>query len=315
MVLTGPDVSHWQGKVDWAKVAVRHHFAWFKATQGVRSVDARFENNRAGVRRTGMVPGAYHFLDAEWEPRAQARHFVEVLGDLKGIMTALDVETEGGSNPTLDQVTTFVGEFKALAPGHPLVIYTSYGWWSARDHTGRGARLSPHLWHARYRSIESGYGDTYGGWPRPTFWQHTSTGSCPGISGGCDMNIFYGERDALLALAAVTGTTTAPQEDMFMAALTEAEQKELLRNSRDIGTVKFLVGLLWDLSTPNGFRYVDPTTGELVAKDTPGAKPVTDVWRWAREAAIQAREEPDQHAAIEELVEQLRDLHVPSEPD
>jgi hypothetical protein len=89
---------------------------------------------------------------------------------------------------------------------------------------------------------------------------------------------------------------------------------EIHKASKDIGAVKFLVGLLWDLNVPNGFRYVDPTTGELTSKDTPGAKPVTDVWRWAREAAIQAREEPDQHAAIEELVEQLRDLHVPSEP-
>lgn len=110
-------------------------------------------------------------------------------------------------------------------------------------------------------------------------------------------------------------TATPPSEEEDMTPDQARKLDEVHKAVQDVGAVKFLVGLLWDLNAPNGFRYVDPNTGQLVAKGTPGAKPVTDVWRWARESALQARQEPGEHASIEELIEQLRDLHVPDDPD
>lgn len=61
---------------------------------------------------------------------------------------------------------------------------------------------------------------------------------------------------------------------------------------KDLGAVKFLVDLLWSTQTPTPVRYAIPGTGELVPEGTPGAKPVSDIWRWAREAAVATRPAP-----------------------
>lgn len=209
--LTGPDVSRWQGVVDWSRVAdVGHSFAWAKASQGVTWVDPQLARNRSGIPAAGLVPGFYHFLDHEYPGDRQARHFVSTVGSFAGRMACVDVESEGAGNPTIDQVETFAREFARLTGGHPLVVYTSWGWWSGRDRGGRGIRISPWLWHARYRTVSSGPGPMYGGWPSPTFWQHTSSGSCPGISGNCDLNVFYGRRARLDMLAGRGGSTPIP---------------------------------------------------------------------------------------------------------
>jgi lysozyme len=221
MVLTGPDVSHWQSRVDWAAVAAAgHDFAWCKATQGVARVDPQFERNVEGIRAVGLARGVYHFLDAEHDARAQARHLVDT-ARMADCMYALDVETEGTSNPTIAQAEAFAAEFRELMPGRPLVIYTSWGWWSGRDPSGRGARISPHLWHARYRPVGQGPGAMYGGWDAPTFWQHTSSGNCPGIDGGCDLNQFYGTVSDLRHLAGGRAPAPSPhpsEEDDDMPA-------------------------------------------------------------------------------------------------
>jgi hypothetical protein len=75
-----------------------------------------------------------------------------------------------------------------------------------------GADLGP-LWHSEYDGQSPLDADVangpelerYGGWNDCLVWQHTSTGRVPGISGGCDRNIFYGAEPVLLALAGLWG--------------------------------------------------------------------------------------------------------------
>lgn len=59
----GPDVSHYQGHVDWAKVkAAGAGFGIAKATEGLTYTDNQFQVNWAGMRSAGLkVRGAYHF--------------------------------------------------------------------------------------------------------------------------------------------------------------------------------------------------------------------------------------------------------------
>lgn len=240
MTLTGPDVSHWQGTVDWTAVAgAGHSFAWAKATQGIRHVDRQWARNRAGIAAAGLVPGAYHFLDHETPGDAQARHFVATVGGFAALMAAVDVETERGGNPTIDQVVAFAAEFRRLVGGrHPLVIYTSWGWWAGRDPRGvRGVTITPWLWHARYRPISRGPGRMYGGWAFPTFWQHTSTGSCPGVAGDCDLNVFYGGHDDLHRLATARPQTRPPEEDEDDMRIADCEGRPALLVGPD-GTQK-----------------------------------------------------------------------------
>ena len=213
MVLTGPDVSHHQGAINWSAVAgAGHTFAWCKATEGSSFRDSRFAANWAGARAAGMVRGAYHFLRSDSDPAGQARHFRNVVGDVRGSMAALDVESSGASRPTGAQARAFVAEFRRLTGGHPIVIYTGRWYWRDTIGNPHGADLGP-LWHSAYSSAP---GALYGGWPRFTFWQWTSSGSCPGIAGPCDLNQFYGDR---AALAVLTGEDDMPLNDADKAWL------------------------------------------------------------------------------------------------
>ena len=96
--------------------------------------------------------------------------------------------------------------------------------------------------------------------------------------------------------------------------LDATERKMLTEIHGDVNAIKFLVDLLWQTGTPNGVRYVMPTTGQLVAPGTPGAKPVADVWRWARESALAAREEPASDAELAQMLADLKALQAASEP-
>lgn len=213
MVLTGPDVSHHQGLVDWQQVAgAGHDFAFVKATEGAGFVDSQFRRNWTGIAQAGMTRGAYHFLRSGLTGAEQARHYLTVIGDPTGALCCLDVERGAdGTEPGISHVRGFAAEFHRLAGTHPLVIYT--GGWYWRDAIGnpKGNDLGV-LWHSEYessqREIDDGpEGDSYGGWSRATFWQYTSSGRCPGVTGNCDLNVFYG---TLAELRALTGRPLLP---------------------------------------------------------------------------------------------------------
>lgn len=236
-MLTGPDVSHHQGPVDWPRVAgAGHRFAFCKATEGTGFVDSRFRSNWPAMRSAGLVRGAYHFLRTETDPRAQARHFLSVVGDLTGSLAALDVErSASGSNPTADQARAFKHEFEARTGGHPLVIYTGRWYWQGVLGNPHGADLGP-LWHSAYSTSP---GALYGGWDRYAFWQHTSSGSCPGVGGPCDLNRYFGDAGDLAALTGQEDDMLTP--DDLLAALNDtrvaARFRELVQAELDEGTV------------------------------------------------------------------------------
>jgi lysozyme len=196
-MLNGIDVSHHQGAINWGAVARSGQvFAICKASEGSSSRDSRFAANWAGIRSVGMVRGAYHFLRSDSDPRAQARHFLSIVGNVEGSLTALDVESSGGSRPTAAQARAFKQEFAQRTGGHPLIIYTGRWYWHGVLGNPFGADLGP-LWHSAYTSTP---GPLYGGWSRFTFWQYSQTGRVAGISGNVDLNHFYGDRAALAAL-------------------------------------------------------------------------------------------------------------------
>jgi GH25 family lysozyme M1 (1,4-beta-N-acetylmuramidase) len=245
MPLTGPDVSHHQGGVDWPAVArAGHTYAWCKLTDGLayRFVSWGREN-LPQVRAAGLVPGAYHWLDAGpngelHDPVGQARYFVAEIaraGGLDGLMCAVDVELERHpdtdaviSMPKVDSAQLFAGEFRRLTGGHPLVVYTGRWYWRDTISNPYGADLGP-LWHSAYTRTP---GVLYGGWDRFTFWQHTSSGTCPGIAGRCDLNQFYGDHAALAALTGVTPTSPPEPEEPEM----------LMVQSKETGAVLLVTG-------------------------------------------------------------------------
>ena len=243
-MLTGPDCSRHQGTVHWTAVrGAGHSFAIIKATEGTSySYVGWYHGNAPKVRAAGLTLGAYHFLRTG-NGAAQARYFSSVVGDLTGTLAVLDVETAAnGTKPTIGDVRGFAGEFRRLHPGHPLVVYTGRWYWVGVMENPHGADIGP-LWHSEYEpSPDSGPDlDRYGGWPGATIWQWTSSGSCPGVSGRCDLNVFYGTHDDLAVLCgAKAGGGPAPkppEEKRRMYAIRSTDESRPWAVCSDNGAV------------------------------------------------------------------------------
>ena len=194
-------------------MTIGHAFGFIKATDGVHYVHVNWFHRNAGlVRSAGLVLGAYHFLLDHHPGAAQAHYFVEEVnkaGGFAGCVPIVDIEREAdGTTPGSAQLRDFVAEFRRLVPGREMLIYTGRWYWVGILNNPAGADLG-RLWHSEYDGITPIDADVaggpelqvYGGWTDALVWQHTSSGTVPGVNGNCDRNIFYGTRDELLALA------------------------------------------------------------------------------------------------------------------
>jgi len=244
MAITGIDVSRHQGVVDYNAVKrAGHTFAFIKATEGTSySYVDWYKTNAPKVRAAGLIFGAYHFLRADRDPAAQARYYVQTVGNFNGVVAILDVETAAnGTMPLIQHVRAWVTEFRRLVPNKPLVIYTGRWYWVGHMGNPPGSDLGP-LWHSEYETTSAEVADgpeldNYGGWPGCTIWQYTSTGRCPGVAGNCDLNIHHGTIDQLRALANI-----GEEEDM--------------------PTAQEVAAAVWAYKVPN----VDPAKGEAPAE-------------------------------------------------
>lgn len=185
--MKGIDVSHWQGEIDFGKVAsTSTKFVIIKATQGTGYVDPKFAQNKSRARAAGLLVGYYHFADGG-DAKKEAQHFVNKVGDIKaGELLVLDweighVDPVGWSKTFLDEVTRIAG-FKPLFYTNSARLY-QYNWSPVI-----GGNYG--LWVAQYGlnlPIVSG-SPRIGGWPFYALWQYTSRGSVNGINGYVDMN-------------------------------------------------------------------------------------------------------------------------------
>lgn len=189
--LQGIDVSHYQGKIDWKAVKGSDvGFAFAKASQGQSVADSRFAENWAGMKAAGLLRGAYHFYSVGEDPKAQARNFLGKVkfepGDLPPMV---DIETENpGAESNAGQIAdlhTFIAQIKAACGAEPF-IYTGPSFWNA--HFDDSFSDCP-LWVAEYGVSAP---KPVSGWSVWTIWQHSQSGTVPGISGHVDLDYFNG---------------------------------------------------------------------------------------------------------------------------
>jgi len=199
--LNGVDVSYHQGAIDWQRVAsAGTRFAFLRASAGSLTADSAYATYRAGARGAGLVVGSYHFAnpdsavnDAANEAGWFLRNATVASGDL---LPVLDLEVSNGLSAAA--LTTWAQTWLAqvtAATGVRPTIYTNPSFWSSSmantDWFARnGYRV---LWIAHWTTASqptvpaNGWGGN--GW---TFWQHSSTGTVPGISGAVDLDRFNG---------------------------------------------------------------------------------------------------------------------------
>ena len=144
---------------------------------------------------------------------AEADHFIDTASPVPGeLLPALDIERSGGLGPAaLEQ---WVGDFTARVrerTGLATVIYTSPAYWTSALGGATGpAAASPLLWIAHWDvaapSVPAANWAGHG-W---AVWQHSSTGSVPGIAGPVDMGrLAPSLLEALLVPAAPSASGSA----------------------------------------------------------------------------------------------------------
>lgn len=202
-MLRGVDCSDWQGAVDWRAVAGWAQFGVTKATEGTGNVQDTFDSNRQGMAEAGLGPvGLYHFARPETaNPVGQADHFIGVVGSLgPDEFAVLDIETGGvGSWPGF--ITAFCERVEG-ALGRPPVVYMSES--PAKSMPAECAAYP--LWVAGYVNNEPTEWQDWqvGPWERPAIWQYSSSGTVPGISGRCDVNVAPDDLRARIGLGGVS---------------------------------------------------------------------------------------------------------------
>jgi GH25 family lysozyme M1 (1,4-beta-N-acetylmuramidase) len=209
----GVDVSHWQGTgVNWSAVrTTAGSFAIAKASEGTGISDDTFSTNWPALRSNGFVRGAYHFFIGGLAGAAQADRFMSAVNASGGFLTgdlppAVDVEVIGLSgNPAGDvsRLHDLLNRLQATT-GRLPIIYTNNETWRQLGNPSGFESYPVWLanWGATCTSMPPGLVNL-------KFWQYTSTGSVPGISGSVDRDRFNGTASDLIAFAGgSSGATT-----------------------------------------------------------------------------------------------------------
>ena len=246
--LEGIDVSQWQGTINWPLVAgAGKAFAIIKATQGRTFNDPTYATNHAGAKAAGLWTGAYHFAEPDATANdaiAEADHFVSIINlGARDLIPALDLEQSGGLSVAALQawVIAWMGEVTAKIGIRPM-IYTSPNFWTV--YMGNTTVLADAgyktLWIAHWGVTSPTIPANNWGGHGWTFWQYTSSGSVPGITGRVDLDRYNG---ADLTLQAYSIFKLAPTAGLVKQGQSIASTVRILRTNFPSGIALDVSGL------------------------------------------------------------------------
>jgi len=185
--ITGLDVSHHQGDIDWKLVAgAGVAFTYIKSSEGRDFTDRKFADNWRDAAAAGIPRGAYHFFTFCSPGGAQAEHFLQVVPPAASALPPVaDVEFVGNC--------TSYGDLKAVREELRIFLRKIERAWGRRP-----------LLYLTPDSLERIIGEDLQGYPiwiRNVFtepapeayrswllWQFSDNSRIPGISGPVDRN-------------------------------------------------------------------------------------------------------------------------------
>lgn len=185
------DVSHYQGRIDWHRVARDGHvqYAYIKATEGGDNVDNMHSINLAAARSAGIAVGSYHFYRPKVSPQQQLRNMTSVvIAKEQDLVPLIDIEDAKGVSP--ERFISDLSEFIRLVTHHygrkPL-LYTGQNFYN-RNIAPSGQFREFYWMIAKYHEEPPALVDGR----KFQLWQYTSSGSIPGIRGAVDCSCFIG---------------------------------------------------------------------------------------------------------------------------
>lgn len=179
----GIDVSHYQGKIDWTRVAREGNiaYAYVKATEGGDLVDDRHAINIAGARHAGIKVGSYHFYRPRAGVEAQLRNFFSaVQKHEQDLVPIIDIEDDRGVSEEkfISDLSQFIQRVTQHFGKKPL-LYTGQNFYNKHF---QGLFRDCQWMIAKYQEeipilLD---GRNY------LMWQYTAKGRVPGINGNVD---------------------------------------------------------------------------------------------------------------------------------
>ncbi len=225
-MLSGLDVSHYDGALNWAQTASKISFAIIKASEGYVKDD--LFDRQWGLAKGNTVRGSYHYFRPAYDPVRAAQALVDWLEEDPGELSPmLDLETTDGlsGSEVLRRARIWLTEVAARAGGRwnkPPMIYTNPGFWQSIGGEEASWAAEFPLVLARWsydKAVMFGYyyQQVIGGqrelvppeapapWKEYKFWQWTRRGrpeDVPGYPKGklaVDFDVFLGNSDELRA--------------------------------------------------------------------------------------------------------------------
>ncbi len=181
----GIDVSHWQGSIDWERVARDDISFVMLGTRYNGNVDPRFRENAEAAARAGVKLGAYIYSYATdvTMAEAEADFVLDLIKDYPiSYPVAFDVEADVQRPLSPDLLADMINAFcrKIADAGYHPVLYANDYWLANEINMDR---VDCDVWVARYETRHE-FGD-------PVMWQASSTGRVDGITGNVDIDFQY----------------------------------------------------------------------------------------------------------------------------
>lgn len=170
-----PDVSFWQGAINWDVMRSKTDAVIIRAAQNIWA-DSMFLINYQAAKARGMKRGIYFFYDDRKSPGEQAAKLTEIIGgDLPEMEIWIDWENSyGGQFGTLRDVVAMMQVVERAFPTVGVGTYTGYYWFV--EHSNAIANAAQYTYLKSRPLWLAWYGDAAAvkipaPWDRLTFWQ------------------------------------------------------------------------------------------------------------------------------------------------
>lgn len=212
-ITLGNDISGWQGDVNFDVYKNNTQFVIVKASEGVNFKDSKLDRNKSEARRVGLLLGYYHFARPTYgnSPEAEADKFLNSIGDFReGELLCLDFEETFGD--AVNWCKKFLDYVSGKLNGYKPLIYmdqsrvSNYNWKPLVD-------ASYGLWIAAYTYDPNNNNFKKGAWPFAAMQQWSNRQGVPGIAGGVDGDVFFGDLETLKKYTYKKPTPPPPPED------------------------------------------------------------------------------------------------------
>lgn len=191
-IARGIDVSRYQGTINWAQVAASGiKFAFLRVGNTVGGKDPTFEYNIQQAQANGIQVGVYLYSYAKSveEAAVEAQLTLAWLGE-HGLQLPVvyDVEDKCHTNMSTVDLFNMINTYCTIidAAGFYPMVYTYKNFYHGKLGTSPWDK-----WMAQY-------GDSLNTTETVAFWQYSSSGSVPGISGRVDMDYQYKDYSKLI---------------------------------------------------------------------------------------------------------------------